>query len=169
MTRNQKIGVIISIAIILIIVGIIILSLFSKPIYTVEFKSNNEYNTPTQKIKAKDKVIMPEEPQKEGFIFAGWYLDNEKFDFNTRVTKNIILEARWTQEEKKMITLSFDSLGGTNIEDIEIEAGTILENIPNPTKEGYLFLGWYYLNKVYLFNKPINDNMTFIAKWKKES
>lgn len=169
MSRNQKIGVSISILTILIIIGIIVLSLFSKPIYTVEFITNSDTSIKSQKVKAKDKVVVPVEPQREDFIFTGWYLNNEEFNFNTKVTKNIILEARWIPEEKKMITLSFDSVGGSVVENIEIEVGTILENIPNPTKEGFLFQGWYYLNKAYIFNKPIVENMTFIAKWKKES
>jgi uncharacterized repeat protein (TIGR02543 family) len=37
-------------------------------------------------------------PQKEGYIFEGWYADKEltsKFDFATKITKNITLYAKW--------------------------------------------------------------------------
>ena len=29
------------------------------------------------------------------YKFLGWYLDGEKFDFNTPIKKNINLEAKW--------------------------------------------------------------------------
>jgi uncharacterized repeat protein (TIGR02543 family) len=39
-------------------------------------------------------------PEKEGYIFDGWYTDSEftnKFDFNTAINNDITLYAKWTQ------------------------------------------------------------------------
>ena len=166
MTRNEKIGIVLSLLIFFIIIGIIIASLFIKPTFTVEFYSDGKLIN-SIRVKAKEKVSIPNDIQKEGSIFSGWYLEDELFDFNKEITRNLALVAKWVSEEKEMVTLTFDSLGGSKVDNIEIEVGTILENIPNPTKEGYLFQGWYYLNKAYLFNTPIKEDMTFVAKWKK--
>ena len=38
---------------------------------------------------------MPSVPYKEGYTFAGWYLNDEKYNFNTPVNDNIILIAKW--------------------------------------------------------------------------
>ena len=34
------------------------------------------------------------------YEFMGWYLNGEKFDFNTPITKNINLEAKWEKIKK---------------------------------------------------------------------
>ncbi len=35
-------------------------------------------------------------PSKEGYTFAGWYLNDELFNFNTKITRSITLVAHWT-------------------------------------------------------------------------
>ena len=40
-------------------------------------------------------VKKPENPKRDGFIFKGWYLNGELFDFNTPITDNITLAANW--------------------------------------------------------------------------
>ena len=47
------------------------------------------------------KAIKFKDPYKKGYIFAGWYTKNadneyELFDFDTTITENITLYARWT-------------------------------------------------------------------------
>ena len=44
-------------------------------------------------------VELVGECTKEGFTFAGWYLGNEKYAFNTPVRGNITLVAKWTENE----------------------------------------------------------------------
>ena len=43
------------------------------------------------------QIVKPRDPTREGYIFAGWYLNGELFDFNTKITGDITLEARWTK------------------------------------------------------------------------
>ena len=48
-----------------------------------------------------EKLLEPEEPNKEGFTFSGWYVDEEyttKWNFKTDVvTENITLYAKWIE------------------------------------------------------------------------
>ena len=48
-----------------------------------------------------EKLLEPEEPNKEGFTFSGWYVDEEyitKWNFETDVvTENITLYAKWIE------------------------------------------------------------------------
>ena len=39
----------------------------------------------------------PEDPNKEGYEFLGWYLDGEKFDFSTPITSDLELVATWQE------------------------------------------------------------------------
>lgn len=36
----------------------------------------------------------------------------------------------------------------------------------DPTKGGYKFLGWYFLDKPYDFNTPVTANFTLVANGK---
>lgn len=46
-------------------------------------------------VKVGDTIDEPILPANDEYKFMGWYLDNEKFDFNTPIKKNINLEAKW--------------------------------------------------------------------------
>ncbi len=56
-------------------------------------------NTPaTQYIADGETATVPERPEREGFVFIGWYTDrtySELFDFTAVVTKSYNLVARW--------------------------------------------------------------------------
>ena len=45
-------------------------------------------------------IRKPVAPTKEGYNFAGWYLDGEQYDFKNAVTEDIILTAHWTEYEQ---------------------------------------------------------------------
>lgn len=43
----------------------------------------------------KDKASAPDTPVKSGYRFAGWYSGDAKWDFDTLVTENLTLTAKW--------------------------------------------------------------------------
>lgn len=50
--------------------------------------------------------------------------------------------------EEDMWTVSFDSTGGTLVDPILVEDGDSIVNLPKPTREGYIFKGWFTGNRV---------------------
>lgn len=62
--------------------------------YTVTFKNDNE--NILVKVNENEKV---EEliVDKEGYTFDGWYLKSGKFNFDTKISKDITLEAKYTK------------------------------------------------------------------------
>ena len=44
----------------------------------------------------KDIIVKP---TKEGYKFVGWYIKKEKYDFNKKVTTNMVLTAKWVEGE----------------------------------------------------------------------
>lgn len=46
-----------------------------------------------------NKIIKPNNPFKEGFSFLGWYLDEKLFDFNTSISADLTLIAKFQEEE----------------------------------------------------------------------
>ncbi|MGN0531200.1 MAG: InlB B-repeat-containing protein, partial [Eubacterium sp.] len=66
--------------------------------YTVSFDLNGGSGSiPTQWFvnASNATALQPTEPTKEGFLFAGWYNGDTKYDFTQPVTSNIALTARW--------------------------------------------------------------------------
>ena len=43
-----------------------------------------------------EKATKPTDPTKTGYTFNGWYNGESSFDFNTKITQNITLTAKWT-------------------------------------------------------------------------
>lgn len=80
--------------------------------YTVTFDSNGGSQVESKQAFDGDYIVAPAYPEKDGFIFDGWYADKEltsKFKFNkTSITGNITLYAKWVkveeQEYKTVIT-----------------------------------------------------------------
>ena len=74
-----------------------------------------------------------------------------------------------TSAQEKTFTITFDSMGGSNVPSITIKGGETFVMPANPTKSGYIFAGWYLdASYVELFEGgiSINDNLTLYAKWK---
>ena len=69
--------------------------------YTVTFDSNGGTNIDSVVIKENDVIIEPSSPQKEGYIFEYWELDGKQYDFNTKVTSEITLIAKWQEIDKE--------------------------------------------------------------------
>lgn len=81
--------------------------------YTVTFDSNGG-STIANKIVEKNKTVAkPADPTKTGYTFKGWYLGETKYDFNTKVTKNITLKAIW--EKNAVISYEIEDINGSII------------------------------------------------------
>ena len=67
--------------------------------YTVIFNTNSDTIIDPIIVSENQTIKEPLKPSKEGYIFEGWYLNEEKWDFeNNKVTANITLTAKWTEE-----------------------------------------------------------------------
>ena len=73
-----------------------------------------------------------------------------------------------TGENPTTHTVTFNSNGGTEIAPKEVVSGVKIKAPSTPTKDKYLFRGWYEdstFSKEFDFNTPITSDMTLYAKW----
>ena len=67
--------------------------------YTVTFKKNNGTKAVYREVSWGKTVKKITTPKKKGYIFKGWYTsDGKKYNFNSRVTKNMVLSAKWKRK-----------------------------------------------------------------------
>ncbi len=110
-SKKTKIICGVVLGIIVIVVAILFFLKGCAKEFTVSFDSNGGSIVNSIDVKENDTITKPSDPTKEGSIFAGWYYYDKLFDFNTKITEDITLVAKWLDEEKIVLdsaTLSLE-------------------------------------------------------------
>jgi len=113
--------------------GSLVLKLFyDREEYTVTFNDHDGTEHDTQTVKYLG-TANTSNPTRTGYTFTGWDKDI------TNITGNLTTSALYTINQ---YTISFDTKGGSTVEDITKDYGTDITAPENPTKPGYSFGGW---------------------------
>lgn len=116
------------------------------------------------KILENEKLEKPEDPKYKGYVFKGWIIDGEEYDFDKEVTESFILVGSW-EKEKNKYTVSFDSNGGSKVDEQKVVEGEQATKPENPTKEDNTFVEWQLNGKAYDFESEVTSNIKLKAKW----
>ena len=90
--------------------------------------------------------VLPADPTRDGYTFAGWYTAASGGTQITNATtvsvaSNTTVYAQWTGNE---VTCTYDARGGTvNPAGKTVTVGSAYGELPAPTRAGYRFLGWW--------------------------
>ena len=124
----------------------------------------------------KGDAFEPAEPEDiEHYGFEGWFTDQactKAYDPQTPVSDNITLYGKWTAETYQV---SFDADGGAFADGegdpIEVAYNGVWPTLPEPTKAGFAFQGWFLDDgdeavQVEAGDKvSITGDATLAAKW----
>ena len=142
--------------------------------YTVTFENNGHGEAPKE---VKEVTKLPTLPtlEEEGWTFGGWYYDSaltKEAKAGEEITANTKLYAKWTKKEApapEKYTVRFDSQKGTEVSAKEVEKGKKVAKPEDPTREGYIFKGWYKeagCTNAWNFDTDVVDkDLTLFAKW----
>ena len=133
-------------------------------LYTVTFNSDGGSKVSTQKVSKDGVAVRPVNPVRKGYTFQGWYLADAEYNFETPVTADIELTAKW--EKIVTYTVSFNSVGGSEVAEQTVEINGTVRKPANPVLVGYVFDGWYLGDTKYDFNTPVTSDMMLTAQWK---
>ena len=125
--------------------------------YTVTFQSEGGSEVASQ-IRANTPADQPADPTKEGYTFIGWYNGESEWNFETPVTADLTLTAKW---QINRYTITFDTAGGSEVPSITQDYGTAITPPAAPTRTGYTFAGW---DKTIPATMPA-ENITLTARW----
>lgn len=178
--NNKKKKIIIAILAVVLLAIVIFLIWFFNRKFDVTFDLNNGTNDNVVKVKYNKVINNDDIKTKEelGESFIDWYevigeedgkdvLADKSYDFTTKIKKDVKLKAVYTGKVET-ITISFDSKGGSKVNDIVINKGAELKFPKNPTYSGYNFVNWEYKSgKVVSDKTKFNEDTTLYAKWEK--
>ena len=151
--------------------------------YYITFVSDGGTSISPMPVQKNDIPKKPSDPQKSGYLFDGWYTDTafkEKFNFDTSLTKNITLYAKWKsvtnnnndEQDKKKYIITFDSRGGSEVSPQTVISGEKVTEPEAPTKKDSKFIGWEYGDEtrkyLFSFDGAIYEDYILYARWETE-
>jgi uncharacterized repeat protein (TIGR02543 family) len=139
--------------------------------YTIAFISNEGSNVQSITEPYGSMITQPTNPSRPGYLFAGWFIDEtleNPYLFTTMPANDVMLFAKWNLESYSISYILNGGLLPESPSTFTLLTPTI--SLPEPTREGYTFDGWY-LNEQFSGNK-INEittgrigNLELFAKW----
>ena len=155
----------------------------NKKSYTVTFDSDGGSSVASQSVVIGKYVTEPSTPIKHGYVFLGWYYGSDKWNFSTPVTGNMTLKAKWTPDPASckhadsandgicdncgtaLVWIKFNPDNNTSVTSQIIVSGSCATEPTAPTKENYIFAGWYKGSTKWIFSTPVTSDLNLTAKW----
>ena len=134
---------------------------------TVKFYANANESYKVVKVPKGKTVYKVVDPERSGYAFKTWCINDEEYDFSKPVDEDLILRAKWDEVKDEEFTVCFLSVGGDVIFTENIEKGKKAFKIADPERAEYNFLGWFVNDQEYDFSKPVEEDLILTAKWEK--
>ena len=162
-------------------------------VYTLSFSDGNQIVQSYSSIRFEDKLSTKQVPsivapsafedyefigfkaEYNGAIYNGATPEEAFKAFYTSVgdkmpANNVVLTAVWKAPIYNVKFFTDDTLGNEYASESNIPKGNkVSQNIVEPTRDGYSFAGWWYLEdgveKPYFLSMPITKDMAIYAKW----
>ena len=125
-----------------------------------------------------ERIVLPAEPVKDGYDFAGWYYDDQTFEYTfsstdfikQQLTVELSLYAKF--EESVYRTINYNLDGGTNSPNnvTTLSSGKeLLLSDPTAPSEYLRFAGWFtdseFKNQITQVAKGRESQIDLYAKW----
>ena len=123
--------------------------------FTVTFKDWDGKALKTETVKWNNNATAPANPSREGYTFTEWDKTFTNIKANTEVT---------AQYSINTYTLSFNSNGGTAVDDITAAYGTAV-TAPTSTRMGYTFSKWVDADGNGVPSIMPAENISYTAQW----
>ncbi len=157
--------------------------------YEVTFRPGNGEADQTILVDKNTTLPRPIDPVRDGYTFTGWYKDPttlSAWNFQSEpVTANIILYGGWRLDEDIpeppivpepsviQYEVIFKYNNGAADQSVLLDEGSLIAKPTDPTKDGYLFMGWYKdasCTAAWNFDTDtVTFSITLYASWKDEN
>ena len=149
------------------------------PEHYITFKPNNGDEDTEIMVLTGEFIPRPMTPIMDGYVFTGWYIDESyttAWNFEVdRVDRDMILYGGWEEYyyvEAAKYSITFKANNGTADSEVVVEEGSLIPRPEIPTRDGYVFTGWYsdvQCTTAWNFDidKPASD-MILYAGWEED-
>ncbi|MDD4290819.1 MAG: InlB B-repeat-containing protein, partial [Clostridia bacterium] len=127
--------------------------------YTVKF--DYAYRAESVEVEYGNAVAQPELPEREGYEFSGWYVDEEAYDFDLPVVADLVIKAVWKVNTYKVTYI----VDGEVFAEKTVEYGQVAPYITAPTKELFDFIGWFDEGGAYDFEMSVKADIELTAAY----
>jgi uncharacterized repeat protein (TIGR02543 family) len=137
--------------------------------YTITFDSHRGSTVDSITDYEDTAVPKPENPEREGYTFAGWFSSAEggtEYEWPHTLTANVTMHALW--QDISRYTIIFNSHEGSTVGMITEKEGTAVSKPGDPTREHYTFAGWFSSAEggtEYEWPHILTANVTMHARW----
>lgn len=195
---KKVITILLAVIMVLSIAGVLVACNLETVPYKVIFLTNggkfaNGDSAKSVELNKNGTITMPDDPTKENFNFAGWFLDNETFKQTfTKDTLNYMalnkdtnVYAKWEAKDKEYDVVfdlgeAFENNDDAPDTQKVIAGGLVEEPEDEPECDGWEFLGWFLVDEdekladdAWDFEKDklaiddlVEDKLVLCAKWK---
>ena len=130
--------------------------------YTVIFNADNNTLNKNVLVNHGATVEAIADPVMTGYIFEGWFIGDNKYDFATPVTGELTLTAKWT---KITYTVTVDTANGAEATTQVVDFGGVAVLPEGLTKPGFKFVGWTLNGEAYDVTAVVTGDITIVAAW----
>ncbi len=137
-------------------------------LYHISFHTNGGTLINELDFEYNSEIILPSEPIKEGYVFVGWYLEEELINTFSEIlmpANDLNLYAKWNVLE---VSINFATEGGSQIASLSGVPGSLVTIPEDPIYQDHVFSGWYLIenpNELYIFDVFPNESITLYADW----
>lgn len=160
---KKRNGIIIGLLVLVVVVWGLVVTL--KAIYAQDdrFSLKLDFGDRVETVLVIDGALLkPVDPTREGYKFVYWELDGKEFDFSNPISSDLALVAKW---EPMTYSVSYNSNGGSVLHSQTIVHGGSISKPTNPTRDGFIFIGWFLNDEEYDFTKVVESDLDLLAKW----
>lgn len=147
--------------------------------FTITFDLNggNNVSSKTLLTDSNGKLSdLPTASRTGNYRFDGWFTEatgGNEISVNTVFITDTKVYAHWTYtggggSSVTRYTVTFNTMGGSNIDSIRVKRNTVIQKPSDPIKDGYDFEGWYSdknLTDKFDFDTKITKSITLYANW----
>lgn len=124
----------------------------------LDFNANGGEELASVVARAGETVALPV-PERENYQFVEWQdKSGNRYTATVMPTESVVLKAVWQAR------LVFDENGGTEVDDISKPKGDSV-SLPETTREGYIFAGWYVDETEYYTTSMPSESVLLKAGW----
>ena len=129
--------------------------------FTIKFDTDGGNTIESQEVKEDELVVKPTDPTKNDNVFVNWMLDDKVYDFQTAVTSDLTLKAKWQVMYNVTAKLEENEYSQKVLDNEKVD----VSKFNFPEREGYVIKIYQDDSTEYNLENPVTSNLSLNANY----